>query len=1303
MKRRNLILAFFALLTLAAVCRAVYSCKFAPARILVVNAMAGKEADFKVNNTDTHVDLTCVSPENLKSFSGYDAVILFGRSLYLDSAQMKMLETEIERGVKVYTYALRNFSFDIKANLTPGQIDTLNMYAENPCGSNCRNMLLYMRRLSVPDRLPRIPCEAPVALPKNMYYHIESGKYFTDADSLTAYLKNNGMYNPGGKKLAFISGTSFPVEGNRPYIDTLISELTKAGHNVYPLTATGKKRAAMLRRLNPDGIVYLPMGRIGNDTLVDWLCERNIPLFAPFPFLAPRSEWLDVNKPLSGGVLNARILIPEVDGGIYPVCIATQNPSGGGVLSVQPEPERVRAFVSVVSKHMALRTKPNRDKHIAIGYFRNPGKDALLASGLEVIPSLYRLLRELAASGYDVSGLPDTEDEFASQIRAYGRILGDYASGAQREFMDSGLPVWVSRRDYELWAREVLLPSKYNEVTTRYGIAPGRQMARGDSVALSLLRYGNIILFPQPRPALGNDDFKMVHGAEVPPPHNYIATYLYIQKEFDADALIHFGTHGNLEFTPGKNAGLSQADWAEVLVGPVPHFYLYVTSNTGEAVIAKRRSHAVMITHLTAPFVESGMRARYKEMLDVIHMALGEKDRKKFAEYSLIAKKSAVNFGLHRILHLDSLRGKPYAADELEQLDMLAEEVVNEKITGANYVLGTPYSPKELNATVTAICADRMAYENARRDRDAGKITTEQLQSSDFVWHRYLPAAKQHISAILSSGTTDMADAETVTECRDLLKSSPDKEIEALLRALNGGAVAPAPGGDPVQNANVLPTGRNMYSVNTEATPTEESWKTGVALAKATIEKYRREHNGEYPQKINYIFWAGEFIASQGATIAQAMYMLGVEPLRDSHGRVVDLKLIPAQELGRPRIDIVVQVSGQLRDIAGSRLKLLTDAVKLAAEADDGDLYANYVAQGSLAQEKELVVSGTSPAKARELGHMRIFGPVNSGYGTGMLPYAENSGEWDDEKELVDGFLNNMCAIYGDEENWGKMDKNLFRSALKRTNIIVQPRQSNTWGPVSLDHVYEFTGSVSMAVKQLCGSEPDAVMADYRNSNMARIQDTRQAVAVETKVSLLNPDFIRERMKGGATTASAFGEMMRNIFGWTVLRKSVLDESVYHDIYRMYIDDCERLGIREYFERENPAAYQEITAIMLESARKGYWKPASSELSVIAELHAALTDKFGAPCTEFVCGNAKLQDYIASNLDSEKSSRYKASMQAVSHSPNGNDVVLAEQKVAEARRAAGVIAVWGVGLALAALLVIGIILLSRYRKSKRHE
>ena len=339
---------------------------------------------------------------------------------------------------------------------------------------------------------------------------------------------------------------------------------------------------------------------------------------------------------------------------------------------------------------------------------------------------------------------------------------------------------------------------------------------------------------------------------------------------------------------------------------------------------------------------------------------------------------------------------------------------------------------------------------------------------------------------------------------KNALLTSPEEELASLMNALKGGYTTPTPGGDPIANPNTLPTGRNMYAINAEATPTESAWEKGIALAKQTIDTYKQRHNDSIPRKVSYTLWSSEFIETGGATIAQVLYMLGVEPVRDAFGRVSDLKLIPSAELGRPRIDVVVQTSGQLRDLAASRLFLINRAVEMAAGAKD-DKYENQVATSVIEAERVLTEKGLSPKDAREISTFRIFGGINGMYGTGIQEMVESGDRWENESELATTYLNNMGAYYGSEKNWEVFQKFAFEAALTRTDVVVQPRQSNTWGALSLDHVYEFMGGMNLAVRNVTGKDPDAYLSDYRNRNNMKMQELKEAVGVESRTTILNP------------------------------------------------------------------------------------------------------------------------------------------------------------------------------------------------------
>lgn len=538
---------------------------------------------------------------------------------------------------------------------------------------------------------------------------------------------------------------------------------------------------------------------------------------------------------------------------------------------------------------------------------------------------------------------------------------------------------------------------------------------------------------------------------------------------------------------------------------------------------------------------------------------------------------------------------------------------------------------------------------------------------------------------------------------RRTLEFSPEAEFTSLVNALNGGYTSPSPGGDPIANPNAIPTGRNLYAVNAEATPSEQAWERGKDLADETIRMYRERHQDSLPRKVSYTLWSGEFVETEGATIAQVLYMLGVEPIRDAFGRVNDIRLIPSEELGRPRIDVVVQTSGQLRDLAASRLFLISRAVEMAAAAKN-DSYENYVAEGVVDAEQALINKGLSPKEAREISTYRVFGGVNGNYGTGITGMVQSGDRWENSSEIASVYLQNMGAFYGSEKAWEEVRQYALEAALTNTDAVVQPRQSNTWGALSLDHVYEFMGGMNLAVRNITGKEPDAYLSDYRNRNRVRMQELKEAIGVESRTTIFNPNYIREKMKGGASAANGFAEVVQNTYGWNVMKPDVVDNELWNEIYDVYVRDKFDLGVRGYFERQNPAALEEISSVMLETARKGMWQASDEQLAALAALHTELVDKHGPSCSGFVCDNAKLHEFIASKSTPETARNYQRQIREVREASLDakEGTVLKREELASSDRTVTI-----VSNTVVAVLVVGIIaalvIVVRRRRKKMEE
>ena len=1293
MKKKSKIILGVCIVAAALIGMSVWNTWFSPTKIAFINFQTIQQGSISKANDNSSIKLSEVSLDNLDRLTGYDMVFINGMGLRIVEEQRQQIQQAADKGIPVYTSMATNPANNI-CNLDSVQQNLIRGYLTNGGKTNYRNMLNYIRK-AIDGKISSIPeVEDPAERPSDMLYHAgltnpdDELEFLTVAD-YEKFMKDNRLYKEGARKI-MITGQMADATG-------LIEALEKEGYNVYPVQSM-TKFMSFIDEVQPNAIINMAHGRMG-DKMVDYLKAKNILLFAPLTINSLVDEWEKDPMGMAGGFMSQSIVTPEIDGAIRPFALFAQYEDEEGLRHSYAVPERLKTFVSTINNYLNLNTKPNSEKKVAIYYYKGPGQNALTAAGMEVVPSLYNLLVRMKQEGYNISGLPANAEELGKMIQAQGAVFNSYAEGAFNDFMQKGHPELITKDQYESWVKESLRPEKYQEVVDAFGEFPGNYMATNDGkLGIARLQFGNVVLMPQNAAGSGDNSFQVIHGTNMAPPHTYIASYLWMQHGFKADALIHFGTHGSLEFTPRKQVALCSNDWPDRLVGAVPHFYIYSIGNVGEGMMAKRRSYATIQSYLTPPFLESSVRGIYRELMEKIKIYNNSHKENKDQE-SLAVKTLTVKMGIHRDLGLDSIANKPYTEDEIARVENFAEELATEKITGQLYTMGVPYEAERITSSVYAMATEPIAYSLLALDKQRGKATDAVSKHRSLFTQQYLTPARHLVEKLLANpalatdelicrtaGITaqELAKArqieadrnapkgmmammmamgkarkkyskeeielalaiaevertiKNVGNYKNALLKSPEEELSSLMNALKGGYTAPTPGGDPIANPNALPTGRNMYAINAEATPTESAWEKGIALAKQTIDTYKQRHNDSIPRKVSYTLWSSEFIETGGATIAQVLYMLGVEPVRDAFGRVSDLKLIPSAELGRPRIDVVVQTSGQLRDIAASRLFLINRAVEMAAAAKD-DKFENQVAASVVEAERVLTEKGVSPKDAREMASFRVFGGANGMYGTGIQGMVESGDRWESESEIADTYLNNMGAFYGDEKHWEVFQKFAFEAALNSTDVVVQPRQSNTWGALSLDHVYEFMGGMNLAVRNVTGKDPDAYLSDYRNRNNMKMQELKEAVGVESRTTILNPTYIKEKMKGGASAASEVAQTVTNTYGWNVMKPAAIDKELWDNIYDVYVKDEYKLNVKDFFEKQNPAALQEVTAVMMETARKGYWKASPEQLSNIAKLHTDLVRQFGPSGSGFTGDNAKLQQFIASQVDAQTAANY---------------------------------------------------------------
>ncbi len=1511
MKIKSILLIILSLIILAAA-YIFYNMKLAPTKVALINYPEFMQTKMVASNENSWVTIKTYKPDKLPDLTSFDQLIIFGMGIDLPASEEKKIAAANEAGANVFIQVLTNPRLEYLANMHGKNLDNISNYMENGGTANYRNMFNYIRREIDGKTAFTDTITPPQDMPSEAIFYKDEKAIFESLEDFEKYTKDNNIHKENAHKVVIFTSIPGPFNSNREHLISLIEELESRNFNVYPIAAFGKKTEYM-KKINPDLIVYLPHGRlVRGDKGIEFLKNQNVPVICPLSLFQKHDEWLKDKQGMFGGILSQSVTMPEIDGGIVPYAVFAQFEDKNGYLLFKAIPERLKKFGQLAENYVNLKKTKNKDKKIAIVYFKGPGKNALVASNMEVLPSLHNLLLRLKKEGYNLGNLPQDYETFEKDVYQKGPVLGPYAEGAFDAFLQNGNPELIEAETYNNWCKEALPPELITDVEERYGKAPGSYMAISksgkDYLAVARVQYGNVVLLPQPLPAIGDNEFKLIHGANVAPPHAYIAPYLWVQKGFKADAIFHFGTHGSLEFLPGKQIALSNYDWTDPFIGITPHFYVYTISNVGEGMIAKRRSYAVTQTYLTPPFIE----AQALDDKESLHQKIHKYERANGAlkeAYAKSVKKMAVEQNLHKDLGLDSNINVPYSEEDMMKLDNYLEEIDHEKITAGLYTMGVPYTPEKIDETVLMMSINALSYNLAEIDIQKGLLKREATENKMLFNQKYtLPAEKEitkiikgadyekifrkmvspkdierankwkkrqetengvnhkmfmkrkkpsnkeavtqaekdklkmliikimphkdkvdYIKKIESDKEYDrvismldpkkrqraksiskmvpaMAEAieiskdETVHEImvliqkqelrelalsyikdenlekevaaekerqnnelkklalsnemlkimsfnaknvkyenidnhkkvlafygsnieklkplleadkensktsqlldflnkdfnnlkekinlkikqletqemifsqavfevekvlknisvkKDNLKLSPEKEMQTIANSLQGGYTTPTSGGDPISNPSTVPTGRNLYAVDAEKTPTKESWEVSVKLANSLLDDYLSKHDNQYPEKISFTLWSSSFIETEGTTVGQILYFLGVEPIWDPFGRVKDIRVIPLEELKRPRIDVVVQTSGQLRDLAASRLFLINRAIALVSALDE-DTKNNFVSKGVSDAEQDLIQKGFSPKRASELSKKRIFGGVNGNYGTGIMGMVESSDRWDSSKVVAEQYINNMGAVYGDQEDWGEFEEGVFAAALLNTQAVVQPRQSNTWGALSLDHVYEFMGGINLAVRHVTGNDAESYFNDFRNSSNARVQGLHEAIWVESRTTLLNPRYINELTKGGASSAETFAETFRNTFGWNVMKPSVVENRLWDELYDVYVKDSKKLNLHEFFERENPYALQEMTAVMLETVRKDMWKATPEQIKNMAELHAKLVKKHEAGCSGFVCDNMKLKNFISQQLDEQLKNDYNKEIEKVREAPvrDGKDAIV---------------------------------------------
>lgn len=939
-------------------------------------------------------------------------------------------------------------------------------------------------------------------------------------------------------------------------------------------------------------------------------------------------------------------------GAIEPLIGAGTVHGGGGAEAFSPIPDRIDHIVGRALSWIRLRHTPNDRKKIAFIYYdRELGQNELMrgsATGmfLNAPRSMVKVLRRLKDEGYGLTAVPEDEDELIAWLLERGRQYGLWNADELARLARSGHAVLVPEKTYREWFERKVPEAIRGDVEKHWGPAPGKSMVwekDGERfIVIPRIDLGNAILLPQPLRGEGQDP-TLLHSGAHPPPHNYIATYFWLEESFRADALVHFGTHGSEFFLPSKPVGLSGRDWPDILMGSMPNINPWIIDNVGEVAPVKRRAYGITLGHLTPPIVTAGLSDDLLNLHGMIDKwdvleegALRETFRRQITE-----DVARLNLGKEAGLP-EAVPKEPLSPEQIHEVAEYLHDIEGESTPVSLHVMGEPPREDLMVPFLTTILKKR--FIDALGAAIPVPAEAERLKGDRDIYLR--GKAEEAVELVVRRGTSP-ADAIAAiggkpgqplppdVEKGLILAADLDKrfgethqEIDNLLAALAGRFIPPGPVNSPIRNPGSVPTGRNLYMLNPEEVPTRPSWELGKKLVDEVLERSLKQ-NGRYPAKIGFDLRPHATFRDFGVMEAQILYLLGVEPVWDERNLVNNVRLIPAEALKRPRIDAFIAPGSLYEQNLPGRLELIDKAIRLVAELDEQD---NAVRANSERVRAELEGKGVAPPRALALSRARIFGVEPGQYGSpGYSAFIQRSGLWSGREEVIEQYLAEVKHVYT-KGIWGEKAPEAYDRQIRGTDTILRSWSDHMTSPLANKYAWLHGGSLALAVKHLTGKEPEYLLSDVRDFDKAGMIRAEDALAREFRVRLFNRKWIEGMMKDGYAGADQVAAMVENAMGWEVVREGSIPQHTWKEIEAIYVRDSLGLSVREWFEAENPFAFQEMTATLLESIRKGYWKADTETTRRLAESYARSVVRRGENGGLRSGGNTPLQGFVGRAL-----------------------------------------------------------------------
>ena len=1041
------------------------------------------------------------------------------------------------------------------------------------------------------------------------------------------------LKDPSAPCVGLVLQRTHLVTGDEAHYVAMVQELEYMGARVIPVFAGGldfskpveayfydplsKEKEAIVDTvvsLTGFALVGGP-ARQDHPKAIEALKKLNRPYMVALPLVFQTTEeWESSDLGLHPIQVALQMALPELDGAIEPIILSGRDGMTGRATSLQ---DRIEAVAQRAMKWGKLRRLARSQKKLAITVFSFPPDKGNVgtAAYLDVFGSIYKVMESLKHSGYDVQNLPESPEALMLEVI--------HDAQAQYNSPELNIAYRMSAPEYE-----TLTPYS-TRLEDNWGPPPGHLNTDGQHLLIYGKAFGNLFIGVQPTFGYEGDPMRLLFSRSASPHHGFAAYYTYLEKIWQADAVLHFGTHGSLEFMPGKQMGMSGACYPDSLIGSIPNLYYYAANNPSEATIAKRRSYAETISYLTPPAENAGLYKGLKELSELIgsYQTLKDSGRGAPIVNAIVEKCRLVN--LDQDIELSEQDAKDLTAAERDRLVgkvyIKLMEIESRLLPCGLHVVGKPPTAEETIATLVNIAGldraedgvqslPRVIANSIGRDIDQIYANSDRGVLEDVqLLNDINNAARLAITAMVQEQIDDegrisklaklnffnmgrkepwieslheagypQIDTEAIKPLFEYLafclkQVVSDNELGALLKALDGEYVLPGPGGDPIRNPDVLPTGKNIHALDPQSIPTTAAVQSAKIVVDRLLERQRQDNGGQWPETIASVLWGTDNIKTYGESLAQMLWFIGAKPVADSMGRVNKLELLPLEELGRPRIDVVINCSGVFRDLFINQMNLLDRAIKMAAEADE-PLEMNFVRKHVLQQAEEMGLNLRQAAT-------RVFSNASGSYAANVNLAVENS-TWEEESELQEMYLSRKSFAFN-SDNPGMMNQSrqLLESTLKTAEVTFQNLDSSEISLTDVSHYFDSDPTKVVSTLRGDGKTPASYIADTTTAN-AQVRTLSETVRLDVRTKMLNPKWYEGMLSHGYEGVRELSKRLVNTMGWYATAGAV-DNWVYEDVNTTFIEDE---AMRNRLMNLNPNSFRKMIGTLLEVNGRGYWE-----------------------------------------------------------------------------------------------------------------